>query len=117
MTHPSALSVAQSARRWSTRRLLPFLWLLYVIALLDRANVAYAAPERSHDLAFSDRVFGLGAGIFSIGNVLLEIPGAVIVERWSARRWITRVTISQEIITVFVVLVTLRSGFTWRGFY
>ena len=59
----------------------PFLWLLYVIAFLDRVNVAYAALEMSHDLRFSDRVFGLGAGIFFIGYVLLEIPGALIVER------------------------------------
>jgi ACS family tartrate transporter-like MFS transporter len=99
MTHPSALSVEQSARRRITRRLLPFLWLLYVIAFLDRVNVAYAALEMSHDLAFSDRVFGLGAGIFFIGYVLLEIPGAVIVERWSARRWIARIMISWGIIT------------------
>jgi ACS family tartrate transporter-like MFS transporter len=105
MTHPSALSVEQSARRRITRRLLPFLWLLYVIAFLDRVNVAYAALEMSHDLAFSDRVFGLGAGIFFIGYVLLEIPGAVIVERWSARRWIARIMISWGIITVFVGLV------------
>jgi MFS transporter, ACS family, tartrate transporter len=105
MTHPSALSVEQSARRRITRHLLPFLWLLYVIAFLDRVNVAYAALEMSHDLAFSDRVFGLGAGIFFIGYVLLEIPGAVIVERWSARRWIARIMISWGIITVLVGLV------------
>jgi ACS family tartrate transporter-like MFS transporter len=99
------LTVEQSARRRIARRLLPFLWLIYVIAFLDRVNVAYAALEMSHDLGFSDRVFGTGAGIFFIGYVLLEIPGAVIVERWSARRWIARIMISWGLITVLVGLV------------
>jgi D-galactonate transporter len=107
-----ALTVEQNARRRIARRLLPFLWLLYVIAFLDRVNVAYAALEMSHDLGFSDRVFGTGAGIFFVGYVLLEIPGAVIVERWSARRWIARIMISWGIITVLVGLVH-----TSRQFY
>jgi len=71
----SALAVEQSARRSIALRLLPFLWLLYVVAFLDRVNVAYAALEMSHDLRFSDRVFG---------------RRNLIVERWSARRWIAR---------------------------
>ncbi len=106
------MTVEQSARRRIARRLLPFLWLLYAIAFLDRVNVAYAALEMSHDLKFSDAVFGTGAGIFFIGYVLLEIPGAVIVERWSARRWIARIMISWGIITVLVGLVH-----TSRQFY
>jgi MFS transporter, ACS family, tartrate transporter len=101
----AAITVEQSARRRIARRLLPFLWLLYVIAFLDRVNVAYAALDMTHDLGFSDRVFGLGAGIFFIGYVLPEIPGAILVERWSARRWIARIMISWGIITVLVGLV------------
>lgn len=117
MSLPSALAVEQSARRRIALRLLPFLWLLYVIAFLDRVNVAYAALEMSHDLGFSDRVFGLGVGIFFIGYVLLEIPGALIVERWSARRWIARIMISWGIITVFVGFVhTSRQFYTVRFF-
>jgi len=112
---PPALTVEQSARRRIALHLLPFLWLLYVIAFLDRVNVAYAALEMSHDLGFSDRVFGLGAGIFFIGYVLLEIPGALIVERWSARRWIARIMISWGIVTVFVGFVhTSRQFYTVR---
>ena len=99
------LTIEQRARRRIALRLLPFLWLLYVIAFLDRVNVAYAALEMSHDLRFSDRVFGLGAGIFFIGYVLLEIPGALIVERWSARLWISRIMISWGIITALVGFV------------
>jgi len=112
MTANSPLTVEQSARRRIARRLLPFLWLLYVIAFLDRVNVAYAALDMTRDLNFSDRVFGFGAGIFFIGYVLPEIPGAVLVERWSARRWISRIMISWGIMTALVGLVH-----TPRGFY
>ena len=105
MGSPSASVVERSARRQIAIRILPFLWLLYVIAFLDRVNVAYAALTMSHDLGFSDRVFGFGAGIFFVGYVLLEIPGALIVERWSARLWIARIMITWGIITVFVGFV------------
>ena len=98
-------TLEQDTRLRIAIRLLPFLWLLYVVAFLDRVNVAYAALEMSHDLGFSDQVFGLGSGIFFIGYVLLEIPGALIVERWSARLWITRIMITWGIVTVFVGFV------------
>src|ERR1700678_1209290 len=112
MSFPAPLAVVHSARRRVALRLLPFLWLLYVIAFLDRVNVAYAGLQMSQDLHFSDRVFGLGAGIFFVGYVLLEIPGALIVERWSARRWIARIMISWGIITVLMAFIH-----TSRDFY
>ena len=105
MSVPAVSAIERSARRRIAIRLLPFLWWLYVIAFMDRVNVAYAALEMSHNLGFSDRVFGLGAGIFFIGYVLLEIPGALIVERWSARLWIARIMITWGIITVLVGFV------------
>jgi ACS family tartrate transporter-like MFS transporter len=70
---------ADQARRKSFRRLIPFLFVLYIIAYLDRANVAFAKIPMSADLSFSEAVFGLGAGIFYAGYILLEIPGALIV--------------------------------------
>ncbi len=63
--------VAQRARRRIARRLLPFLLLLYIIAFLDRMNVGAAALQMPGDLGFSDRVVGLGAGIFFLGYFLL----------------------------------------------
>ena len=82
----SSAEVERSARRRIARRLLPFLWFLYVIAFLDRVNVAYAALEMSHDLAFSDRVFGLGAGMFFLfpGVGLTLMLGGVIFVVWGA---------------------------------
>jgi ACS family tartrate transporter-like MFS transporter len=95
----------QRATRRISRRLLPFLFVLYVIAFLDRVNVGYAGLEMSRDLHFSDRVFGLGAGIFSIGYFLFEIPGALIVERWSARKWIARILVTWGIVTILMAAV------------
>jgi len=84
---------------------MPLLFLLYVVNFLDRVNVAYAALEMTHDLNFSDKVFGLGAGIFFAGYLLLEIPGALIVERWSARKWIARIMLSWGFVTMLMALV------------
>jgi ACS family tartrate transporter-like MFS transporter len=93
-------------------RLLPFLFLLYIVAFLDRMNVGAAALQMPADLGFNDRVMGLGAGVFFIGYVLLEIPGALIAELWSARRWIARIMISWGIITGLTAMIH-----TTREFY
>jgi MFS transporter, ACS family, tartrate transporter len=86
--------VADRARRKIARRIVPFVFLLYIISYLDRANVAFAKLSMTQELGFSEAVFGFGAGIFFIGYIFLEIPGALIVERWSARKWIARILIS-----------------------
>lgn len=102
---PMLSDVARRARKRIALRLLPFLFLLYFIAFLDRVNVGYAGLQMSAELGFSDRQFGLGSGIFSIGYFLFEIPGALIVERWSARRWIARILITWGLVTVLVAAV------------
>jgi sugar phosphate permease len=97
--------VAKSARHRIARRLLPFLFLLYVIAFLDRMNVGAAALQMPHDLGFSESAVGFGAGIFFLGYFLLEIPGALIAECWSARRWIARIMISWGLVTVLMAFI------------
>src|SRR5260370_2862105 len=97
--------VGERATRRISRRLLPFLFFLYVIAFLDRVNVRYAGREMARDLNFSDRVVGLGAGICSIGYFLFEIPGALIVERWSARKWIARILVTWGLVTILMAAV------------
>lgn len=92
--------VGQRARRRVAYRLLPFVFLLYIVNYIDRVNVSFANLRMSADLRFSDRVYGLGVGMFYITYVLFEIPGAVIVERWSARKWIARIMISWGIVTI-----------------
>ncbi len=105
-------AVADRARKRIAWRLLPFLFLLYIIAFLDRMNVGAAALQMPGDLGFNDKVVGLGAGIFFIGYLVLEIPGALIAERWSARRWIARIMISWGIITALMAFIH-----TAREFY
>jgi len=97
--------VGQRAQRRIARRLLPFLFILYFIAYLDRVNVSFAGLEMSHNLGFTDSVFGLGAGIFFAGYFLFEIPGALLVERWSARKWIARILITWGMVTTLVAMV------------
>lgn len=81
-------------RRKVAWRILPFTILLYLAAYLDRANVGFAKLRMAADLQFSEEVFGLGIGIFFLGYLLLEIPGALLVERWSARKWFARILIT-----------------------
>jgi MFS family permease len=102
---PSTTTIGLSAHRRIARRLLPFLFLLFVIAFLDRVNVSYAALEMTHDLSFSNRVFGFGSGIFFVGYLLFEIPGCLIVERWSARKWFARIMVTWGLITVLMAFI------------
>src|SRR5467141_1779570 len=74
-----------SARTRIAARLLPFLFLLYVANYLDRTNIAYATLGMKGDLSLTDSVFGTASGIFFIGYFALQVPGALLVERWSAR--------------------------------
>ena len=76
-------------RRRTALRLLPFLFVLYIANFLDRTSVSYAAIGMSRDLGFNDNVFGLGVGVFFIGYLALQIPGALLAERWSARKTIS----------------------------
>ena len=89
-----ASSIAERTRSHVTRRLIPYLMFIYFLAYLDRANLGVAKLQMQHDLGFSDAVIGFGAGIFFLGYLLLDIPGSLIVERWSARKWIARIMIS-----------------------
>src|SRR6202795_3861995 len=97
--------VGQRARRRVAFRILPFVFLIYIVNYIDRVNVSFANLRMSSDLGFSDRVYGLGVGIFYVSYVLFEIPGALIVERWSARKWIARIMISWGIVTILTGFV------------
>lgn len=81
-------------RRKVAWRIVPLILVLYIIAYLDRANAGYAKLQMREALGFSETVFGQGIGIFFLGYLLLEIPGALLVERWSARKWFARILVS-----------------------
>src|SRR5580704_11417410 len=88
MAHPPAIrhNLAERTRRHVTRHLMPFLFFLYVVSYIDRINVGFAGLQMTGELGFSDAVFGFGSGIFFVGYGLLGIPGAVLIEKWSARK-------------------------------
>ena len=100
---PSALDRARRKAYW---RLLPLLFVCYVIAFVDRANVSIAKLTMTKDLpGFDNAVIGLGAGMFFLGYFLLEIPGSLIVERWSARKWICRIMVTWGFMAALTALV------------
>jgi MFS transporter, ACS family, tartrate transporter len=105
-TIPSASTrFADRTRHQVAVRLLPFVFVLYITNYLDRTSVAYAGLGMSRDLGFSDVVFGLGTGVFFISYVALQIPGALLVERWSARRMISATMIAWGFLTSLTALV------------
>lgn len=101
------------ARQRIKRRILPFLFLLYVIAYLDRVNVSYAALQMTGALHLTPDQFGFGVGIFFWGYFLLEIPGTILVERWSARKWMARIMISWGLIAMLMGFIHTPQQFYW----
>jgi MFS transporter, ACS family, tartrate transporter len=100
------MSPLDRARRKAYWRLLPLCFICYVIAYVDRANVAIAKLTMTKDLAgFDNAVIGFGAGVFFIGYFLLEIPGTLIIERWSARKWLARIMVSWGIMAALTAAV------------
>jgi ACS family tartrate transporter-like MFS transporter len=96
---------AERTRKLIGLRLLPFLFILYVVNYIDRTNLAYAALRMTHDLGFSDRVIGMGAGIFFLSYVALQIPGARMVDRYGARLVIFASMTSWGALTALMALV------------
>jgi MFS transporter, ACS family, tartrate transporter len=83
-----------------TWRLIPFLFILYVIAYLDRVNFGYAALEMNSALGISAEMFGFLSGIFFIGYLIFEVPSNVILQRVGARIWISRIMVSWGIVVI-----------------
>ncbi len=99
-------SALDRGRRKAYLRLLPLLGACYSIAYVDRANVAIAKLTMSKALpAFDNAVIGLGAGLFFVGYFLLEIPGSLLVEKWSARKWICRIMVTWGVVASLTALV------------
>ena len=100
------MSPLDRARRKAYWRLLPLCFICYVIAYVDRANVAIAKLTMTKDLpGFDNAVIGFGAGIFFIGYFLLEIPGTLIIERWSARKWLARIMVTWGVMAALTAAV------------
>jgi len=108
--------IAERTRRHVDRRLMPFVFLLYLISYLDRVNVGFAGLQMTRELGFSNYVFGLGGGIFFIGYFLLEVPGSILAEVWSARKWIARIMITWGLVASLTGLIRSEQQFYWLRF-
>jgi MFS transporter, ACS family, tartrate transporter len=81
-------------------RIIPFIWLLYIVAYLDRINISFAALTMNRELAITSEQFGLLSGIFFIGYFLFEIPSNLMLHRVGARLWIARILITWGAVAV-----------------
>jgi MFS transporter, ACS family, tartrate transporter len=88
------------------RRLVPFVFICYVVAYIDRVNVGFAATELQQHLGLSATEYGTGAGLFFLGYCLFEIPSNLILERVGARRWIARIMIGWGLVSMATMFVT-----------
>jgi ACS family tartrate transporter-like MFS transporter len=103
--------IRPSALRKITWRLIPFLFILYIVAWLDRVNVGFAALQMNSDLNFSESAFGFGSGIFFIGYCLFEVPSNLILARVGARLWISRIMLTWGLISVAMMFVRTPAHF------
>ena len=105
----TADGIGERTVRKVSRRLLPFLFILYVVAFLDRVNFGYAALDMNSALGISPELFGFLSGIFFIGYPLFEVPGNMILQRIGARVWISRIIISWGIVVIITAAATSAS--------
>jgi ACS family tartrate transporter-like MFS transporter len=93
------------------RRLIPFIFICYVVAYVDRVNIGFAAKELQRDLGLSAAVFGLGGGLFFLGYCVFEIPSNLILERVGARIWIARIMIVWGFVSMGMMFVSGQASF------
>jgi ACS family tartrate transporter-like MFS transporter len=114
ISQPEAVDGAAIYRK-ITLRLIPYMFLLYILAYLDRVNVGYAAAQMKADLHMSDAVYGTGAGLFFIGSALFDIPSNLILAKVGPRRWMSRIMITWGIVATCMSLVHSAHAFYARS--
>ncbi len=112
-----ATSPSDAVYRKVAWRLLPFLFVCYVVAYLDRVNVGFAKLQMLSDLKFSETAYGLGAGIFFIGYFLFEVPSNLILHRTGARRWIARIMVTWGVLSAGMMFVNSEMTFYVLRFF
>jgi ACS family tartrate transporter-like MFS transporter len=97
--------------RQVTRRLIPFAFICYVVAYVDRVNIGFAASSLQHDLGLSATTYGIGGGLFFLGYCIFEIPSNLILARVGARVWMARIMIVWGLVSMGMVFVTDTTSF------
>ncbi|MDR5797326.1 MFS transporter [Caballeronia sp. LZ008] len=113
---PSAVADAQAQSddalfRKIAWRIIPFLFLCYVVSFLDRINIGFAQLQMKHDLGFSDAMYGLGAAVFYVGYVLFEVPSNLLLAKFGARRTFTRIMLLWGAASVGMMFVSTPGHF------
>ncbi|KVS73879.1 MFS transporter [Burkholderia cepacia] len=117
LAHASASASASAATddallfRKIAWRIVPFLFLCYVVSFLDRINIGFAQLQMKHDLGFSDAMYGLGAAVFYVGYVFCEVPSNMLLARFGARRTFTRIMLLWGIASTGMMFVSQPSHF------
>ena len=108
---PPASTVSESVYRKITLRLVPFLFLCYVLNYIDRVNISFAALQFRQDLGISTAAYGFGVGIFFVGYVLFEVPSNLLMQRIGARRTIMRIMVLWGLVSISTMFVTSATQF------
>ena len=103
--------VVDAAYRKVTLRLIPLIFLAYVVSYLDRVNVGFAKLQMLSDLNFSETVYGFGAGVFFLGYALFEVPSNIILHKVGARRWIARIMITWGVLAAAMIFIRTPTSF------
>jgi D-galactonate transporter len=106
-TAPAPAYDADRAYAKITRRLIPFLFLCYVFAFLDRINIGIAQLDMKQDVGFNDLTYSIGAGIFFLGYVLMEVPSNLLLARIGVKKTFSRIMILWGIVAAATAFVTL----------
>jgi MFS transporter, ACS family, tartrate transporter len=98
-------AIGASAMRKATRHLIPLIALGYGAAYMDRVNISFASLQMNRDLHFSATIYGLGAGLFFLSYAACEIPSNLLLYRFGARRWLSRIMVTWGIIAIAMLFV------------
>ena len=108
---PAASEAEERTYGKVTARIVPFLFICYLAAYLDRVNVGFAKLQMLNELKFSETIYGLGAGIFFLGYVLFEVPSNIILHKVGARIWLARVMLTWAVISAATAFVKTPMAF------
>ena len=101
----TSISIETKTIRKVQIRIIPFIFLLYIVAFLDRINIGFAALTMNKELAVTSQQFGLIFGIFFVGYFLFEIPSNLMLHRIGARVWIARILITWGVVAALTGFV------------
>ena len=105
VSQPQSPETEHRALRKASLRLIPLIALGYCLAYMDRVNISFAALQMNRDLHFSETTYGLGAGLFFLSYALVEIPSNLLLYRFGARRWLSRIMVSWGLLAMGMLFI------------